>query len=198
MWCIAELGLECERVDAGLNYGVVNSPDYRAMNPNGTIPTLRDGDDVTLWESGAIVRYLASRYAPEQFWPTDPVARADTDRWAEWSKLNIAMRFTGPIFWGVVRTPAARRDPAAIRAGLVALDKFLGIANARLSERKFIMGDDVTLADIQFGHCLYRYFTIDIARTDHPHIRRYYDDLGRRPAYRDHVMVSYEELRDID
>lgn len=198
MWCIAELGLECKRIDAGLTYGVVDTPEYLAMNPNGTIPTLKDGDAPAFWESGAIMRYLATNYAAEEFWPSDPVARADTDRWAEWSKLNIALRFTAPIFWAVVRTPESRRDPAAIRAGLAVLDKFLGIADGRLRERQFMMGDNITLADIQFGHCLYRYFTIDIARSDHPHIRRYYDDLGRRPAYRDHVMVSYDELRDID
>ena len=195
LWCLDELGLAYERIDAGLSYGLVDTPEYRAMNPNGLVPTLKDGDNPPLWETGAILRYLAGAYAPDSFWPKDPVERADVDRWAEWSKLNIAGKFTAPVFWRVVRTAPSQRDPAAIREALAHLDIFLNIAEARLAERPFLVGEALTLADIQFGHCLYRYFDIEIARSDHPNLRRYYDDLTRRPAYRDKVMVSYEELR---
>lgn len=195
MWCIGELGLAFERRDAGLKYGVVDSPDYLAMNPNRTVPTLRDGDNPPLWETGAILRYLASSYAQEDFWPADPVARASVDKWAEWSKINIALKFTAPVFWRVVRTAPSKRDPAAIREGLRGLDKYLDIAEARLSETPFLVGQELTLADIQFGHTLYRYFDIDIERGERPALRRYYDALTARPAYREHVMVSYEDLR---
>ena len=65
MWCIAELGLEHERIDAGLTYGVVDTPEYLAMNPNGMIPTIRDGDNPPLWEAGAILRYLANSNADD-------------------------------------------------------------------------------------------------------------------------------------
>ena len=106
--------------------------------------------------------------------------------------------FTFPIFWPVVRTPPSRRDPEAVRKALRLLDKFLVIAEARLSQHVFLVGPHLTLADIQFGHCLYRYFDIDIERSKHPHLKRYYDDLCARPAYREHVMVSYEELRQTD
>lgn len=198
MWCIAELGLEHERIDAGLMYGVVDTPDYLAMNPNGTVPTIKDGDNPPLWESGAIVRYLASAYAPDEFWPADPIARANVDRWAEWSKLNIAVKFMVPVFWRVVRTPPSQRDPKAIAAALAALDPFLAIADGRLADSEFLTGPVFTLADIQFGHCLHRYFDIDIERSDHRHLRRYYDGLCGRDAFRDHVMVSYEELRATD
>ncbi len=198
MWCLGELDLPCERIDAGFTYGMVDTPDYLSMNPNGTVPTLQDGGNPPLWESGAILRYLATRYAAGDFWPADPVARADVDRWAEWSKINVALNFTGPVFWRVVRTPPSKQDPAAIVEALRRLDKFLGIAEARLADHPYLAGEKFTLADIQFGHCLYRYFDIDIARSEHPHLRRYYDRLAARPAYRDHVMVSYEELRESD
>ena len=198
MWCIGELGLTCERVDAGLSYGVVDTPEYLSMNPNGTVPTLQDGDNPPLWESGAILRYLANSYADDAFWPANPQARANVDKWAEWSKLNIASKFTAPVFWRVVRTPPSRRDPDAIRDALKVLDKFLAIADARLSKDAFLAGKELTLADIQFGHCLYRYFDIDIERSDHPNVRRYYDALTERPQFREHVMVSYEELRETD
>ncbi len=198
MWCIGELGLEHQRTDAGLMYGVNNTGDYLTMNPNGTVPTLQDGDNPPIWESGAILRYLANTYASEDFWPQDPVKRTNVDMWAEWSKINIALKFTAPLFWRVVRTPPSKRDPAAIAEALEALGKFLTIADDRLSKLKFIAGEDFSLADIQFGHCLYRYFDIDIARKDFPHLQRYYDVLAERKPFRQHVMVSYEELREAD
>jgi glutathione S-transferase len=198
MWCIGELDLPYERVDAGLTYGVVNSPDYLAMNPNGTVPTLRDGDNPALWETGAILRYVAGAYGVGDFWPADPVQRADVDRWAEWSKINVTLKFTVPVFWRVVRTPPSKRDPVAIRDGLNALNKVLDIAEGRLSKFPFLAGKHLTLADIQFGHVLFRYFDIDIERAHHPHLRRYYDALTSRPKYREHVMVSYDELRAFD
>jgi glutathione S-transferase len=198
MWCIGELDLAYERIDAGLSYGVVDTRDYLSMNPNGTVPTLQDGDNPPLWESGAILRYLANSYAADDFWPADPLARADVDRWAEWSKLNIALKFTAPVFWRVVRTPPSKRDPVAIRDALGTLGKFLDIAEARLSKSACLAGEQLTLADIQFGHCLYRYFDIDIERGAHPSVRRYYDALTSRPAFREHVMLSYEELRETD
>ncbi len=198
MWCIDELDLAHERIDAGMSYGLVDTPEYLSMNPNGTVPTLRDDDNPTLWESGAILRYLANTYAPNDFWPSDPVARADVDRWAEWSKINIALKFTAPVFWRVVRTPPSKREPAVIRGALRTLDSFLQIAGAQLAKFPYLAGEHLTLADIQFGHSLFRYFDIDIERTDHPDVRRYYDALTSRPAYREHVMTSYEELRETD
>ena len=198
MWCIGELKLACERIDAGLIYGLVDTCEYLSMNPNGTVPTLQDGDNPPLWETGAILRYLANSYAPDNFWPANPIARADIDRWTEWSKINIALNFTAPVFWRVVRTPPSKRDPVAIRDALHALDIFLDIAETRLSKVPYLAGEHFTLADIQFGHCLFRYFDIDIDRTEHPNVRRYYDALTSRLAFREHVMLSYDELRETD
>ena len=198
MWCVGELGLEFDRTDAGFTYGVVDTPEYRAMNPNGTVPTVIDGDNPPLWETGAILRYLAGKYGSDAFWPKDPYARADVDRWAEWSKINIASNYTAPVFWRTVRTAPSRRDPAAIDDALRKLGVFLDVAETHLAHQRYLADDHFTLADIQFGHCLYRYFDIDIDRADRPNLRRYYETLADRPAYREHVMISYEELRVTD
>lgn len=198
MWCVGELGLPYERIDAGFNYGIVQSPEYLSMNPNGSVPTLRDGDNPPLWETGAILRYLANSYGPDRFWPTDPIARANVDKWMEWSKINVAIKFTAPVFWKVVRTPPSKQDPAAIADGLRNLGKFLDIAETRLAAYPYLAGEHLTLADIQFGHCLYRYHDIGIERAKRPQLRRYYDLLCSRPAYQEHVMLSYEELRELD
>lgn len=196
MWCIGELNLPFERIDAGLTYGIVDSDEYLAMNPNGTVPTIRDGSNPPLWETGAILRYLASEYAPESFWPSNNQRRANIDRWSEWSKVNIAMNFTGPIFWRVVRTPLSRRDPEAIRRALKVLDNYLAIADKQLSRFEYIAADHFTLADIHFGHCLYRYFDIEIDRSECHQLRRYYNTLSQRPPFREHVMTTYDELID--
>lgn len=195
LWCLTELELAFERTDAGHRFGVVDTPEYRALNPNGTVPTLQDGANPPLWESGAILRYLASAYAPEAFWPADPVARAHIDRWAEWSKINIALKFTAPIFWRVVRTAPSQQDPAAISKALTALDATLTIAETQLAKHPFLAGPTFTLADIQLGHVLYRYFDLPIPRQPLPNLRAYYDRLTERPAYQACVMVSYEGLR---
>ena len=198
MWCVGELGLEFDRTDAGFTYGVVDTPEYRAMNPNGTVPTVIDGDNPPLWETGAILRYLAGKYGSDAFWPKDSYARADVDRWAEWSKINIASNYTAPVFWRTVRTAPSRRDPAAIDDALRKLGEILDVAETHLARQRYLADNHFTLADIQFGHCLYRYFYIDIDRADRPNLRRYYETLADRPAYREHVMISYEKLRVTD
>ena len=198
LWCLAELGLVFDRIDAGLFYGVVDSDEYVGMNPNRTVPTLVDGDMPPMFETGAILRYLASRYGDHRFWPVDLVARAQMDKWAEWAKINIALKFTAPIFWQLVRTAHSQQNPTIVAKNLATLTAFLEIADARLAHNAFIAGDDFTLADIQMGHCLYRYYDLPLGRADLPRLRAYYDRLTQRPAFAAHVMVDYEELRVTD
>lgn len=195
MWCIEELGLTCQRHDLGHRFGGLDTESFGALNPNRTIPVLQDGDNPPLWETGAILRYLASQYGSDTFWPSDPIRRAEVDKWAEWAKLNIAMAFTAPVFWRVVRTVPSHRDEAAIQDALGTLETGLNIADDRLANSLFLTGSDLTLADIQLGHVLYRYYDIDIRRRPLGNLRRYYDTLTRRPAYQKHVMISYDELR---
>ena len=176
MWCVGELGLAYVRHDAGHRFGGLNTPDFLAMNPNGVIPVVRDGDGEPLWDA-------------------DPVQRVRVDKWAEWAKLNVSNQFTVEIFWRVVRTAPRDRDPAAIRAAIQALGQRFDIAEARLAENRYLAGAEFSLADIQFGHILFRYFDIVIDRPDRPVLARYYRSLIERPAFREHVMVPYEELR---
>lgn len=195
MWCIGELGLPYRRHDIGHRYGGTDTDAFRALNPNRTIPVLRDGDGPALWETGAILRYLASRYADDTFWPGELIARTNVDRWAEWAKLNVAMAFTGPVFWRVVRTPVEACDTAAVKAAVDALEATLRIAEERFAGQNFLACDQFTLADIQFGHVLYRHYDIQIERAPLPRLAGYYHRLAARPAFREHVMVSYDELR---
>ena len=177
---------------------MTDTPAYLEMNPNGLVPTLVDGENPPLFETGAILRYLATVYGDDSFWPKELVARTQIDKWAEWAKINIALRFTAPVFWLVVRTAPSLQDPEQIVANLDILNKFLTIADTRLAANAFIAGPHFTLADIQMGHCLFRYFDIDIRRANFPHLQAYYERLCARPAYRRQVMVDYEILRGTD
>jgi glutathione S-transferase len=195
MWCIGELELSYERLDIGHKFGGTETDAFGRLNPNRTIPVLQDGTNPPLWETGPILRYLASQYGDESFWPADLLARTEVDRWAEWAKINIAMEFTVPIFWAVVRTPEQDRDPVAIQNAVSRLEAKLAIADRKLGITPYLAGSKLSLADIQLGHILFRYFDIDIARADLPDLARYYARLTEHPAFQKHVMVSYDELR---
>ncbi|MGH1415923.1 MAG: glutathione S-transferase family protein [Pelagimonas sp.] len=195
MWCAAELGLEVDRRNVGEGFGGLDTPDFLAMNPNGLIPVLQDGD-VTLFESAAIIRHLARVYGSATFWPKAAAELAEVDQWAEWAKQMLANRFTGPIFWRVVRTPLAHRDHRAIQHAVAQFETALAVAENRLNATDWLAGPVMTPGDIHLGHVLFRYFDIDITRADFPALRDYYDRLTQRPAYQETVMLSYESLRD--
>jgi len=196
MWGLTEIGLTATRLDYGFTYGGTDTPEFRAMNPNGLVPVLKDGD-LTMFESCAILRYLAARYGDGgAFWPADPVARARIDQWAEWGKTSFCTRFTGPIFWMAVRMKPENRDEAALAQNIAAFDKTTAILEDQLSDKTYACGDTLTLADIVIGHSLFRYYTIDIPRPERPNLKAYYDRLKDRPAFAEHVMVSYESLKE--
>lgn len=194
MWGIGELGLDVERLDYGHVHGGLDTPEYRAMNPNGLVPVLKDGD-LVLWESCAILRYLAARYGDGgAFWPAEPAERAPVDMWAEWAKVNLTAAFTVPVFWSRVRTAASDRDEAALAEAIRHLDGLLDILDDQLRDRDHICGA-FSLADIVAGHLLFRYFDIDIPRPSRPGLEAYYTRLRDRPAFARHVMVDYAPLR---
>lgn len=195
MWAVAELGLAHERLDYGHIHGGTDTPEFRAMNPRGLVPVLRDGD-LVVWESCAILRYLASAYGDGgAFWPADPAARARVDIWAEWGKNELSQAFTAPIFWLRVRTAAKDRDEAALAAAIAKFEKHLDLLEGRLQGRSYVTGEDFTAADIVIGHLLFRWFDIDVPRRPRPNVEAYYQRLTERKAYRDHVMVDYSMLR---
>jgi len=195
LWGMEELGLGYTRLDYGEIHGGLDTPGFRAMNPHGLIPVLQVGD-TALFETGAILRYLATVHGADSFWPADPLARAQVDMWAEWAKYEVASAFTGPVFWRNTRTAPERRDPALIRRNLDRFEAALALAEPRLAETAYLCGDTLTLADIQFGHVLYRYFDTDLDRLDLPALAAYYARLAERPAYQKTVMVSYDILKD--
>ncbi|MFQ5565428.1 MAG: glutathione S-transferase family protein [Paracoccaceae bacterium] len=194
MWAVAELGLEHERIDWGGKFGGNDEPEYRAMNPNGLVPTMRDGD-LVIWESAAILRYLGARYGDGNFWPGDPAKRAPLDMWAEWIKTTFVPPLTGQVFWQLIRTPATERSEQVLRGGEARLKTLAPMLDARIGDGPYLGGEHLCFADIMVGHTLYRYYTLDFERAATPNLDAYYARLQQRPAYVEHVMVSYESLR---
>ena len=188
MWCIGELGIPHKRVDAGMEYGVNNTTEYLAKNPNGRVPLLEEDDGFTLWESHSITRYLAAKHGAGSLSPTDPKPRADAERWMDWLITTID-RSMAAVFWGLIRTPPEKRDMAAIEAGRKTLAEQLRIADARLADRPYLGGDHLTIGDIPLGCHIHRWFRLPIERPALPHLEAWFNRLSERPAYREHVML---------
>jgi len=187
LWALAELGVGYERTDAGLQFGVVNEPFYRKMNPNGRVPTIED-DGLVLWESNAIVRYLAAKHGAGTLCPGDPKQRADADRWMDWATSTVAPAIT-PVFWGLIRTPAEKRDPKAIEEGTEKLGQAFQVLEQSLEGRDYVAGKSFTMGDIPLGTFVYRWHALDVRRPKLPRVEDYYRRLQQRPAYRKHVML---------
>lgn len=193
LWTLGEIGLSFEQVELGGVHGGLDDPDYLRLNPHGKVPTLCDGE-VVVWESAAIVRYLAARYSVGDLWPEEPGARAQADMWMTWCQQYPA-ETANKLFWLTVRTPVERQNPQEIEETLDHLQKELARVEARLAGQRFLAGDRLTMADIPLGTELYRHFNLPAERRAFPAIERWYEDLTARPAYRRAVMVSFEDLR---
>ena len=137
MWAVDELGLERERIDIGGAFGMNKEPKYLAMNPNGLVPTLEEEDGFLLWESNSIVRYLAGKHDKTgALEPKDAKQRALASQWMDW-QLSVVGPAITPAFWGLIRTPAEKRDMAAIKASQEKTTAVMKILDAQLGKTRF-------------------------------------------------------------
>ena len=187
LWALEELKVPYERTDAGLQFGVVNEPFYRKMNPNGRVPTIED-DGLVLWESNAIVRYLSAKHGAGTLWPDDPRQRADADRWMDWTTSTVAPAIT-PVFWGLIRTPPEKRDLKAIDEGAKKLADAFQVLEQSLEGRDHVAGKSFTMGDIPLGTFVYRWYALEVKRPRLAKVEAYYQRLQQRPAYKKHVML---------
>ncbi|WP_298397234.1 glutathione S-transferase family protein [Sphingobium sp.] len=182
-WFADEIGLPYVRHDVGGKFGMDDV--YLAKNPNALIPTIEDGD-VILWESNAILRYLAARHAPA-LWPADPVERAQGDKWMDWQFAFAD--FQRDAFLQLVRKTPDQRDGQVIAKSAEATGKAMLILNDALAARPWLSGVDFGVADVPMGVYAHTFFTLDMPRPDVPHVRAWYDRLRERPAYAQSVMI---------
>ena len=183
LWCLDELGLEYERIDAGMQHGVVNTPEYRQMNPNGLVPTL-DEDGFIVWESHTIVRYLADKYGKGVLRPMDLVPRTIANQWMDW-----AFTFQGSVrdaFWNLIRTPAGKRDLKAVEASRVKSGEMAKILDAALADRMYVAGT-FSMGDIPIGCEVQRWIRMPMERPKLPNLEAWFERLCARQAFKKNV-----------
>lgn len=189
IWMLEELGLDYEREDYGGAFGRTQTPEYLAMNPNAIVPTLVE-DGFVLWESNAILRYLAAGHAAgTPLWPEPLRERANIDRWMDWQQTTLGAPMT-VVFWGLVRTAPEKQDWAAIHAAAAKAGTLYGILDRVLQGSDYIAGPDLTPADIAIGVHAHRWFSFEgVEKPMQPALRAWYDRLLARPAFRSHVAL---------
>lgn len=180
VWALEELALPYERIEAGGEHGIVNEPAYRALNPNGLVPTLEE-DGFVLWESNAILRYFAGSHGGVLALPEDPRERARTDQWLDWqaTAFTPAMR---NCFWQLIRVEEAERDSAAIEASRGASEPLAAMLDRQLSDTPFVAGERFGIADIAVACAAHRWLNLPQPREDRPHVERWLSALAQRPA----------------
>jgi glutathione S-transferase len=193
MWLVGELDIAHRHIEVGGRFGGLDTNAFRAMNPHGRVPVIDDGGTV-VWESHAILRYLAARHGGGAFWSEDPAIRSLADRWMDWAQTTLQPDFLLGVFWGLYRTPEPQRNWPAIKERLAKTARHFQLLDRWLAERAFMLGEALTLADIPIGTHLYRYFNMEIERPALPRVEAWYARLQDRPAYRAHVMVPFAEL----
>ena len=188
LWTCGELHLPFERINAGREFGVNNTPEYKAMNPNGLVPTI-DDDGFILWESHAIVRYLARKHDAGGLWPAEPRRAAGADRWMDWYATTLWNNLR-PVFWNLVRVAPDQRDMALVEASRKQLAANFRIVDAELANHDYMAGDTFTVADIPMGVAAWRWFNLPIERPPLTNLRAWYERLRARPAYQQYCMLE--------
>ncbi|WP_045836657.1 glutathione S-transferase family protein [Hyphomicrobium sp. 99] len=193
LWLIGELDLPHEHIPAGGAFGKLDTPEYLKVNPHGRIPLIED-EGHGVWESHAILRYLAARYGKDRFWSDDAFERSNYERWMDWSETTLQPAFLNDVFWAFYRTPEAERDWSIINRGIEQSAKHLQLLDRWLDGKEYMLGESLSLADITTGAILFRYYNIEIERPSLPNVEAWYERLKGRPAYREHVMVPFNDL----
>jgi glutathione S-transferase len=182
MWTCAEVGRPFVREDWGAGVRPAADPDFLALNPNGLVPVVVDGDFV-LWESNTICRWLAAEAGREELLPAAPRARAQVERWMDWQlgELNNAWRYA---FMGLVRRSPQHQDAAAIAASAAEWNRLMGLLDAQLQRTQaHVAGPAFTLGDIVLGLATQRWLSTPIERPALPALRSWFDRVAARPAF---------------
>ena len=187
MWVVAELGLEVDHIDAGMDFGVVTEPWFGDINPNRRVPAI-DDEGLILWESNVIIRYLASKHSLGSMMPSTIEERAQVEMWMDWQQTTL-MPSLGPLFLGLIRTLAQDRDLDVMGSAAREVETGLRVLDAHFEGKTFIMGDVFTVADIALGCVAYRWYALDIEHADLPSFNTWYERLMERPGFATNVMM---------
>ena len=186
LWACDEMGVAYDRVDVGGAFGGNREPEYLAMNPNARVPTIED-QGLVLWESNAIVRYLAATYGNPGLLPADNQARWSAEQWMDWQQTTLHPPAT-KLFWELIRTAPEDRDLEGIEGARKSCGEAWTLLDETLAKRDFLAGAEFSMADIPLGAAAFRWFAFDVDRPATPNVRAWYERLCQRPPYQTHIM----------
>jgi glutathione S-transferase len=194
LWCLAELGLkeniDFERIDAGLHFGVIHTPEFLKLNPNGLVPALQD-DELVLWESNTILRYLIQQYDKNKRFPVDNLSKYGSEKWLDW-QLTTLWPSLRRAFLGLTRTPEAERDYDAIYQGYQATNQSLKLLDDILEKQSYCSGKQFHISDIVLALGIHRWVLLHQAfpektgpRAELMHITRWLKQLENETCFKD-------------
>ncbi len=189
LWALGEVGVEFDRVTVGGSFGGLDSAEYKAINPMGLVPAIKDGT-IAMAESHAILRYLSRRYGEGTLQPHGFEELALAEQWVEWTSTTFAPAIA-PIFWNKIRKPAHEVDQKAVDRAVAAAGTILGQADSLLGRKPFMAGKAFSYGDIPLGANFWRYKNLEIDRPPLPNLDRWFEALQERSAYREWIMVPF-------
>lgn len=192
MWALRELELDYEHIEVGGDFGGLDTPEFQKMNPHQKVPVIYD-DGKVIWESHSIIRYLGSRYAKEELWSQDAYERSLSERWMDWAQAQLQPDFM-KLFWGYYRMPESKRNQKQLEQTIVHCEHHFALLDSHLSSHPFLSGSHFTLGDIPAATALYRYFEMGVSVSKPKSVMLWYEQLMEREAYRETVMVPFDEL----
>ncbi len=187
LWALEELDVPYRRENVGGSFGGNQDGDFLAMNPMGLVPVIRDGD-VTMFESNAIVRYLAARFRAGVLRPAEHKSLAMAEQWMEWAQVNFAP-LVSTLFVHRVRSLPENRNTAAADAAEKQAAQVLKVADAWLARHDWFAGHEFSFGDIVMGALLWRYMAVPCEKPPMPHLLEWLEALQDREAFRRAVMA---------
>lgn len=189
LWCLEELELPHNVIPAGGAFGINNTAEYLEMNPNGLVPCLRDDESgLVLWESNAIVRYLAAKYGQKRLWIDDPAARAQAEKWMDWTAATLAPSHR-KILMGLVRTPPEQRNQQEIDRGIEECKALFALLDRELARQPWFSGEAFGIGDIAVAPYIWNLFNCGVSWPLYPNLERWREQLAERPTYQKVVMI---------
>jgi glutathione S-transferase len=190
------LGLDCELREIDLGRGDQRAPGYVALNPNQKMPTLED-DGFVVWESNAILFYLASKRPESGLWPADVRGQADVLRWLAWQGAHWDAESCGMVAFeksSKMVLGLGAPDPAFIARGEANFARFAAVLDEHLKGRAWIAGEHLTIADFSIGALVPTARRMELPIGRFGEIGRWYESLAALPAWRDAVTARDASL----
>ncbi len=184
LWTCREIGQDFVREDWGSGFRPLDTPEFRALNPNAQVPVITVPGGY-LWESNSICRYLVGRAGRANLLPTEPLARAQVEKWMDWqaTDLNSAWRIA---FTALVRRAPRQGEAESVAASIDEWNRLTLILNDQLARTgAYVAGPDFTLADIVLGLSVNRWKMTPLERPDAPAVEAWWARLLERPGFRE-------------